>query len=107
MCQTILATHGRGRKLPPRNGRHHLTNSPVTYYLLSARELEEHYLSQQVQTISRGGDFADRKAVSLEIGGARITRRMKLLPRLIRGEWTSYVVIFVFIAVYIGSFFQV
>ena len=79
----------------------------VTYYLLSARELEEHYLSQQVQTISRGGDFADRKAVSLEIGGARITRRMKLLPRLIRGEWTSYVVIFVFIVVYIGSFFQV
>lgn len=79
----------------------------ATYCILSARELEERYLGPQVRTISRGGDLADGRAVSLEIGGSQTTRRLSLWARLLRGEWTSYIVILVFVAVYVSIFFQI
>ena len=38
----------------------------ATYYVRSARELEEKYLSDSVKTVSRGGLFADGKAVTID-----------------------------------------
>jgi hypothetical protein len=79
----------------------------AAYYLLSARELEEHYLSQQVKTLSRGGIFSNGGTVSLEISDGKTTRRMSLWARLLRGQWASYIVILVFLALYISILFQV
>jgi hypothetical protein len=39
------------------------------YYVLSARELEEHYLSDPVKTVSRDGSFGKGESITLEIGG--------------------------------------
>jgi hypothetical protein len=50
------------------------------YYVLSARELEEHLPSGMVRTVSRGGTFAGGQPVSVDIGGT---------PRIIRMSWWS------------------
>lgn len=81
--------------------------SYVTYYTLSAREIEEKYLSSEVKTISRGGALADRRTVEIEIDGIQIKRRMKFLPRIVRGEWISYIIIIVVASVYIALLIQV
>jgi uncharacterized membrane protein YjgN (DUF898 family) len=44
-------------------------NEYAKYYTLSARELEERYLSPHVRTVSRGGLFADGESVNFEIPG--------------------------------------
>ena len=46
------------------------------YWLFSARELEEQYLSHPVQTFSRGEKFADGKEIKIGIGG--ITRPLQM-----------------------------
>jgi len=76
------------------------------YYVLSARELKEQYLADPVKTVSRGGDFASGKVVTLEIGGASITRRMSIWSRLLRAERASYIVIIVFAVLYTATLFQ-
>jgi hypothetical protein len=77
----------------------------VTYYLFSAREIEERYFPNGVKTFSRGGDFAHGKSVILEIGQAQTERQMDLLSRWIRGEAVAYFVILVFELIYISAFF--
>ncbi|MCC6499828.1 MAG: hypothetical protein IT313_06130 [Anaerolineales bacterium] len=77
----------------------------VTYYLLSAREIEERYFPNTVKTFSRGGYFAHGKTVILEIGQSEQKRQMDPLSRLIRGEAVAYFVILVFELIYIGAFF--
>ncbi len=39
------------------------------YYLLSAREIEENFLAFPVQTLSRGGDFANGSTIGMKING--------------------------------------
>ncbi len=76
------------------------------YYTLSAREIEEHYLSDTVQTLSRGGAFGSGKTVTFKLGGTEEKRQMSLWARLIRNEVVSYLIILMFVAVYVGIFFQ-
>jgi len=76
------------------------------YYTLSAREIEELYLSENVRTLSRGGAFGSGQAVTFQLGGAQVTRRMSPWARSIRNEVVSYLIILIFIVVYIGVFFQ-
>ena len=69
------------------------------YWLFSARELEEKYLSDCVKTICRGGEFADNNGVSIEIDG-----KMRYVPMTWWGQVPSkkavYCCIFSWIALY-------
>ena len=78
-----------------------------SYFTLSAREIEESYLSGSVKTLSRGGIYGKGQAVTFQLGGKSVTRRMSIWARLIRNELVSYFIILIFIAVYIGIFFQI
>jgi hypothetical protein len=64
----------------------------AVYYTLSARELEERYLSPNVKTLSRGGDFANKEAITLEISGEQINLRLSILTRLINGHLGSNII---------------
>jgi hypothetical protein len=80
-------------------------HAKAIYYTLSARELEEQFLSHRVRIISRGGDFSDGSEVSLKIGEKQTVRQMPRWVRHIRGEWITYGVIVVFMAIYVSMFF--
>jgi hypothetical protein len=77
------------------------------YYTLSAREIEESYLGENVKTLSRGGLFGSGQAVKIKIGGVQTTHRMSILARLVKGQSVAYIIILIFIALYIGIFFQI
>ena len=62
------------------------------YWIFSAREIEEQHLSGSVQTISRGGKFADGKKVEIGIGGEKKQLQMSRLSRL-SVRWVSYLII--------------
>jgi hypothetical protein len=81
-------------------------HAKAVYYTLSARELEERFLSHRIRIISRGGDFSDGSGVSLQIGERQTTRQMPWWVRRIRGEWITYGVIVIFMVIYICMFFQ-
>lgn len=70
------------------------------YWIFSAREIEEKFMSGAVQTISRGGEFADLGNATLEIGGKPQQVKMTLLGRL-KIRWASYLLIFLFLCTYI------
>jgi len=70
------------------------------YWIFSAREIEERYLKGSVQTISRGGKFADGEKVEITIGGERKQRLMRGWGRLFRIKWTSYLIIGLFFVIY-------
>lgn len=69
------------------------------YWIFSAREIEEQYLSNSVQTISRGGKFADGKVVEIVIGGEGKRLKMSRWGRF-RVEWSSYLIISLFFMIY-------
>lgn len=65
----------------------------ANYYVLSARELEEKYLSDPIKTVSRGGFFAEGSTVTIEIDGAPFKRRMSKCARILRARHAANVVI--------------
>ena len=71
-----------------------------TYWVLSARELEEKYLSGGVEIVSRGGRFADGAPVELEISGRTVSLRMSRMSRGLRTAWGSYAVVACFMVLY-------
>ena len=71
-----------------------------TYWILSARELEEEHLSPVAKTISRGGAFAAGEKVSLRVGGKTVTYRMSWLGRSVRIAWCTYLVVVGFGSLY-------
>jgi len=73
------------------------------YYTLSAREIEEKFLSDSVQTISRGGDFADGKEIKLTIGGRLKPLQLRVLDRLAL-EWWTCLIISIFFMIYVAIF---
>jgi len=77
------------------------------YYVLSARELEEKFLSKVITTASRGGAFADGKPVSIEIGGAPKKIRMGWWSRKTSAGNISIIVILLFAVVYVFALLQV
>ena len=70
------------------------------YWIFSAREIEECYL-HPVQTVSRGGHFADGDdRVRISIEGKQRLVTMGRLSRLIRAKWVSCAIIWLFILMY-------
>ena len=76
------------------------------YYVLSARELEEKYLSDQVRTVSRGGLFAEGSNVTIEIGGKPVQLRMSRLARLLRARNAASWVIVLLATLYVAAILQ-
>lgn len=72
-----------------------------TYWILSARELEETCLGEQVRTAARGGDFGAGRPVSLSIGGKTQEIRMSRASRALKASIGAYLVIAVFAVLYV------
>jgi hypothetical protein len=72
-----------------------------TYWILSARELEESCLSEQVRTVSRGGSFGAGHPVSMAIDGKARNLRMSWVGRTLKASIAAYAVIAVFAALYV------
>lgn len=72
------------------------------YWVLSARELEERYMSPVVRTAARGGDFAQGRPVELFIGGKTITRRVPWAGRVARVALSSNLIIGGFLLGYVA-----
>ena len=75
------------------------------YWIFSSREIEENYLSDAVQTVSRGAIFADGKQVSFQTRPALQHQASAQLPN-IKIQTVSYVIIAVFMVLYVVTFFQ-
>ena len=79
------------------------------YFVMSARELEEKYLSNSVQTISRGGKFAEGENVHIEIGNNSVDMKMSFLARLLRARgaanWIIVILIFLYAAIILQQVF--
>jgi hypothetical protein len=75
--------------------------------MLSARELEEQYLSNTIKTVARGASFADGQEVLLNINEASNTQRMSRWSRIATAQRTSYMVVIVFIIVYLALLLQI
>ena len=76
------------------------------YDILSARELEEKYLSDPVKTVSRGGLFAEGATVTIEIGGKTTQLRMGRLARSLRAKAAAKWVILILALLYIATILQ-
>jgi hypothetical protein len=70
------------------------------YYIRSASELEEHYLSNQVETLSRGERFVDGEKVSWKRGKKCQSLQMPWYCRKVKAEWITYLAILVFMTIY-------
>jgi hypothetical protein len=75
------------------------------YWIFSAREIEERFLKGSVQTVSRGGDFADGKEVEIKIGDKNKPFKMSRYGRLLKVERTSYLIITLFAVLYLALLF--
>lgn len=75
------------------------------YWIVSARELEEKYFSAEVRTVSRGGRFANGSRVVLDIDGTATGFQMSRVSRSMTTEWSAYLVIASFVALYLLQLF--
>lgn len=71
------------------------------YFLKSARELEENYLSDSIKTVSRGAKFAEGKKVNIKLKKSKTSSRMCFWSRMMKANDAACYVIALFIAVYI------
>lgn len=71
------------------------------YYLLSAREIEERYLDSRVQTLSRGGDFANGSTVGMKINGKYRKHQKSLSGSLLDIGYWSYSIIIIFLTIHV------
>jgi hypothetical protein len=75
------------------------------YWIFSSREIEENYLSDAVQTVSRGAVFADGKPGSFQTRPKIQHQASSQLPN-IRIQTVSYIIIAVFMVLYVVTLFQ-
>jgi len=74
------------------------------YYIRSARELEEKYLSDTVKTVSRGRLFAEGNEVTIETSDEPTSQlRMSWLARCLRARSAATAVIAVLTILYIAT----
>jgi hypothetical protein len=76
------------------------------YYAMSARELEEKYLSDPVKTVSRGSLFAQGKVVTFEIDGEPTQLRMGTLARVLRERAIADWIIVILAILYVATIVQ-
>ena len=72
------------------------------YYLFSAREIEERFLKDEVEILSRGGDFAEGKIVDFSLTEQKHSERMNLIGRILRVRSVAYLVILTFASVHLA-----
>ncbi len=77
------------------------------YYILSARELEELFLYEPVQTAARGKLFAQGAEVPFELKGGPSRLRMSWPSRIASAGTVSQFVILLFVIVYIVVILQI
>jgi len=83
----------------------HRSSVYYRYYLFSARELEEKYLSDPVKTLSRGGKLLKGEPVDfLFRGDEKKTEKIWILPET-NTTWYSYFIIGLFALIYLIVFF--
>lgn len=70
------------------------------YYLFSAREIEEKYLNNTIQTMSRGGPFGHGKPVELLIDSKPMKFQMDRASRLLSAQKGAYLTVLVFVIIY-------
>jgi hypothetical protein len=70
------------------------------YWIYSAKELEERYLSGQIKTVSRGGVFADGKKVYFHLNEGETAHEMRPWGR-IKVEHLAKFVVLVFASIYV------
>jgi hypothetical protein len=71
------------------------------YWLLSAREIEEQYLTPGVNTLSRGAVFAKGCKVPLKLKCGPDHHQLSCLGRLLSFQCLANVVIFIFACIYV------
>ena len=74
----------------------------ANYLIKSACELEEHYLGDIVQTLSRGGDFEKGKKVEMQISDPDYKPQMSWFARRRTTQRTMFYVIVLFGVLYAG-----
>lgn len=84
------------------------TSQYSDYWVKCARELEERYLADTLNSISRGGTFAEGGTVTVEISGKPTEMRMSRWSRIIRGKavptWVTAVLAIIYVATFSLSF---
>jgi len=75
------------------------------YFTLTAREIEEKYLSPTISTVSRGGKLSNGNSITITINGQEISKRLSWPARIMHAKYISYIVIVIFIVLYIIAFF--
>ena len=71
------------------------------YFLNSARELEENYLSDSIKTVSRGAKFAEGKKVHIKLKKSKTFSRMCFWSRMMKANNAACSVIALFFAIYV------
>ena len=77
-----------------------------TYYAMSARELEEKYLSDVVKTVSRGSVFQKGEVITFELNGQQQNLRINFLARNIREKATADWIILILVVFYVVTLIQ-
>ncbi len=75
------------------------------FYIKSARELEDKYLSDVIKTISNGEKFSNGSRITFEIKSSDNNLKMNSLARLITTKTAAILVIVIFIIVYLSFIF--
>jgi hypothetical protein len=89
LCCLWLVLHARGV-------------SYIRYYLLSARELEERFLSDQVKTLSRGSQYATGRNTELTLNGSSRVIRIDFLGRILPVRWIAHAIVLLFMLMYLA-----
>jgi hypothetical protein len=76
------------------------------YYVMSARELEEKYLSDPVKTVSRSGLFAEGETVIIEISGKPIELHMGKLARVLNARAAANWIIIILAILHVATIVQ-
>ena len=71
------------------------------YWILSARELEQHFLADGVQTVSRGASFADGEKVSFSIERHSLPHQMTCLAGSVSIQTICYLMVAGFVVFYV------
>lgn len=75
------------------------------YYLLSARELEEQFISNPVKTVSRGGIPGSGKQIAFQISGLS-PMKVSRWSGLMSARWIARIVILLFVLLYVATLAQ-
>jgi len=74
------------------------------YFMLSAREIEEKYLANEVKSLERGARYGKGEQVALRLGGEAKPLQMSRWARWLKTRTLSCIVILIFVLIYLFVF---